>query len=204
MNVLVLYSADDVDSAGVATYYADARSLPPDHLCGLEGLLPTTTTIDVATYKSLSSIVRAKKQPEAFHRADVKTFSGHDFTKSLFIVSALDGFDYTDAKALVDRAVTSEGTLPKAEILCMHAEDEARGARDPECEFAIRMLTSAGFSSPARSPTTSPRTARPSPTSSASAAAAESAGSTAVTTRRMPVAAARQAPMASLDSALSR
>ena len=243
MNVLVLYSADDVESAGVATYYADARSLPPGHLCGLKGLLPTTT-IDVATYKSLiqkplddclaalphpdeidtlvlarglpysvtlpayaasleavlqvhhttqtadgtevggagqpgdtqaqvpnpvffsgaqsstdyafhntyegwygttSSIVRAKKQPEAFHRAAVKTFSGYDFTKSLFIVSALDGFDYTDAKALVDRAVASEGTFPKAEILCMHAEDEARGARDPECEFATRMLTSAGF-----------------------------------------------------------
>ena len=244
MNVLVLYSADDVASTGVASYYADARSLPPGHLCGLKGLSPTLTTIDAATYKTLiqkplddclaalplpdeidtlvlarglpysvtlpayaasleavlqihhttktadgtevggagqpgntqaqvpnpvffsgatgpmdyafhnmyegwygttSSIVRAKKQPVAFHRAGQKTFSGYDFTRSLFIVSALDGFDYTDAKALVDRAVASEGTFPKAEILCMHAEDEARGARDPECEFATRMLTGAGF-----------------------------------------------------------
>ncbi len=244
MNVLVLYSADDVASAGVATYYEAARSLPPGHLCGLKGLSPTLTTIDAATYKTLiqkplddclaalplpdeidtlvlarglpysvtlpayaasleavlqvhhttktadgtevggagqpgntqaqvpnpvffsgatdpmdyafhnmyegwygttSSIVRAKKQPDAFHRADVKTFSGYDFTKGLFIVSALDGFDYTDAMALVDRAVASEGTFPKAEILCMHAEDDARGARDPECELATRMLTGAGF-----------------------------------------------------------
>jgi uncharacterized protein (TIGR03790 family) len=244
MNVLVLYSADDVASAGVAAYYADARSLPPGHLCGLKGLSPTLTTIDAAAYKTLiqkplddclaalplpdeidtlvlarglpysvtlpayaasleavlqvhhttkvadgtevggagqpgntqaqvpnpvffsgatgpndyafhnmyegwygttSSIVRAKKQPAAFHRANVKTFSGYDFTKGLFIVSALDGFDYTDAKALVDRAVASDGTFPKAELLCMHAEDDARGARDPECEFATRMLTGAGF-----------------------------------------------------------
>lgn len=96
-------------------------------------------------YGTTSSIVRAKKQPVAFHRANAKTFSGYDFTKSLFIVSALDGFDYTDAKALVDRAVASDGTFPKAELLCMRAEDDARGARDPECEFASRMLTGAGF-----------------------------------------------------------
>jgi uncharacterized protein (TIGR03790 family) len=244
INILVLYSADDAGSTGVAGYYAAARSLPPGHTCGLKGLTPAMTTIDAATYKTLiqkplddclaalplpdeidtlvlvrglpysvslpayaasleavlqvhhttktadgteiggagqpgntqaqvpnpvffsgatgptdyvihnqyegwygttSSIVRAKKQPDAFHRAAVKTFSGYDFTKSLFIVSALDGFDYTDAKALVDRAVASEGTFPKAEILCMHAEDDARGARDPECEFATRMLTGAGF-----------------------------------------------------------
>ena len=53
MNVLVLYSADDVASAGVATYYEAARSLPPGHLCGLKGLSPTLTTIDAATYKTL-------------------------------------------------------------------------------------------------------------------------------------------------------
>ncbi|MEP7123886.1 MAG: TIGR03790 family protein, partial [Byssovorax sp.] len=244
MNVLVLYSADDAEATSVAGYYATARSLPPGHLCGLKGLTPAMTTIDVATYQTLiqkplddcltalpqadeidslvlvrglpysvtlptyaasleavlqvhhttktadgseiagagqpgntqaqvpnpvffsgatgpmdyafhnqyegwygttSSIVRAKKQPVAFHRANGKTFSGYDFSKNLFIVSALDGFDYTDAKALVDRAVASDGTFPKAELLCMRAEDDARGARDPECEFATRMLTGAGF-----------------------------------------------------------
>jgi uncharacterized protein (TIGR03790 family) len=244
INVLVLYSADDAKAADVAAHYAAARSLPPGHLCGLKGLTPTQTTIDVATYQSLiqkplddclaalplpdeidslvlvrglpysvtlpayaasleavlqvhhttktadgteiggqgqpantqaqvpnpvffsgatgpmdyafhnqyegwygttSSIVRAKKQPDAFHRINGKSFSGYDFSRNLFIVSALDGFDYTDATALVDRAVACDGTFPKAELLCMHAEDDARGARDPECEFATRMLTGAGF-----------------------------------------------------------
>jgi len=96
-------------------------------------------------YGTTGTVIRAKAQPPSFRRANAGKSSGYDYTGQLFIVSSLDGFDYEDAKALVDRAVQSDGTLPTAEILCMHAEDEARGARDPECELATRMLKSAGF-----------------------------------------------------------
>src|SRR3954468_4375971 len=53
MNVLVLYSADDAESTAVAKQYEARRSLPPGHLCGLTGLTPAQTKIDVPTYKSL-------------------------------------------------------------------------------------------------------------------------------------------------------
>jgi len=66
-------------------------------------------------------------------------------TGNLFIVTRLDGFDFDDAKALVDRSMASDGTFPTAEILCMAGSDQARGARDPECEFATRYLSAAGF-----------------------------------------------------------
>lgn len=64
-----------------------------------------------------------------FRRMDVKAKSGYDFSGQLFVVQSLDGFDYNDAKALITRAKASDGSFPAAEILCMHAEDEARGAR---------------------------------------------------------------------------
>jgi hypothetical protein len=63
----------------------------------------------------------------------------------LFVVTRLDGFDHTDARALVDRALAADGTFPEAEILCMAASDSARGARDPECEYVSRMLAGAGL-----------------------------------------------------------
>jgi len=96
-------------------------------------------------YTAASKIVRAKELPLGYRRAAATTKGGYQFANNLFIVSRLDGFDYKDANDLIDRAVAADGTFPKAEILCMHAEDEARGARDAECEFTIRMLKAASL-----------------------------------------------------------
>jgi hypothetical protein len=112
-------------------------------------------------YENSTIITAAKDQPAAFHSANAPNNGGgytvmnnqvgfspnaYDWSGSnLVIVSALDGFEYTDATALVDRAAMSDGTFPTAEIMCMHGEDDARGARDPECEYATRMLKGAGL-----------------------------------------------------------
>jgi uncharacterized protein (TIGR03790 family) len=83
-----------------------------------------------------------------------------DFEDNLFIVTRLDGFDYTDARALVDRALAADGTFPAQNplmgsacsgvacgsshgaplILAMSGRDNARRIRDPECRFAIEHL----------------------------------------------------------------
>ena len=261
MNVVVLYNADVPAAVTVANHYAQVRSLPKGHLCGVSGLKETDTTIDVPTFKtkvqapldaciavlphpdlvdyvvlvrglpysvtlpayaaSLQGVVQvrhakviadgteiagagqpgntaatvanpmfppgfagdpsgftlmnqyetwyqnatvitaAKDQPAAFHAANAPKSAGgytvmnnnvnyvtnvYDWSAgNLVIVSALDGFDYSDATALVDRAAMSDGTFPTAEIMCMLGEDSARGARDPECEYATRMLKGAGL-----------------------------------------------------------
>jgi len=112
-----------------------------------------------AWYSDANSITRANPPP-AFHSASAAMGGGYDlmnnsltfinnvydWSKSnLVVVTSLDGFDYKDANDLIDRGVASDGTFPKAEIMCMQGEDSARAARDPECEFTTRMLTSAGF-----------------------------------------------------------
>lgn len=91
------------------------------------------------------TIVHRAMQPAGFHRAAVSNVSGFTFKGNVFIVQSLDGFDYKDATDLVDRAVASDGTMPSAEILCMRGEDDARAARDPECELVTRMLAGAGL-----------------------------------------------------------
>jgi hypothetical protein len=112
-------------------------------------------------YLNATVITAATSQPNAFHSANAPNNGGgytvngtqvnfvtdaYDWSSNnLVIVSALDGFDYTDATALVDRAVMSDGTFPTAEIMCMAGADSARGARDPECEYATRMLKAAGL-----------------------------------------------------------
>jgi hypothetical protein len=247
-NVLVLYNADDADAVDVAEYYGDARSLPPGHLCGIEGIDPTERTIPFADYEtgiheplreclaalpqpeeidylvvvrglpyrvdlpdgeyytsltamlqihdaeatsdatplagigqyqdsyyqasipnpvyvsglcqsgdltidnpyggwytSACGIVRASTHPSSFRRADAGIAGGYDFAGNLFVATRLDGFDHDDAIDLVDRAVTADGSFPTAEILCMEGGDQARAARDPECEFATRMLEEAGL-----------------------------------------------------------
>jgi uncharacterized protein (TIGR03790 family) len=98
-----------------------------------------------AWYATGSAIIRENEQPPAFRRKDVPAGGQYDFSDNLFVVQSLDGFDYEDAKAVVTRGKASDGTMPAAEILCMHGEDEARGARDPECELVTRMLGEAGF-----------------------------------------------------------
>lgn len=96
-------------------------------------------------YGEGSFIIRAKEHPPSFRRKDVMAGPVYDLSNNLYIVQSLDGFDYEDAKAVVMRGKASDGTMPSAELLCMHGEDEARGARDPECELVSRMLKEAGF-----------------------------------------------------------
>ena len=96
-------------------------------------------------YSTACGIVRSADHPPSFRRADAGQADGYDFGGQLFIVTRLDGFDFQDASALVDRAVAADGSYPTAELLCMAGSDEPRAARDPECEFATRHLTLAGF-----------------------------------------------------------
>ncbi len=98
-----------------------------------------------AWYATGDTMIRQSAQSPSFHRAAAADAGGYHFAGNLFIVQSLDGFDDTDATALVDRAVASDGTFPTAELLCMAAEDDARAARDPECEEVTRMLTGAGL-----------------------------------------------------------
>lgn len=98
-----------------------------------------------AWYAAGSTILHRKQQPPSFRRKDVQAGGQYDFSNNLFIVQSLDGFDYDDAKAVVTRGKASDGTLPTAEILCMRGEDDARSARDPECELVTRMLKGAGM-----------------------------------------------------------
>jgi MYXO-CTERM domain-containing protein len=116
-------------------------------------------------YENATLITGTTNQPAAFHSANAPSDGGgysvstsdagssinfapdiYDWSgNNLVIVSALDGFDYADATALVDRAVASDGTFPTAELLCMQGADSSRGARDPECEYATRALADAGL-----------------------------------------------------------
>lgn len=163
--------SDMTEIAGAAQPGADNASVEnPVTLVPLADY-PSDYTIDNADrvwYTTASEIVRATQQPRGFHASGVKkgglyTVVGNSLNYApnaydyaggnLVIVSSLDGFDYKDATDLVDRAIASEsGPPPKAELMCMQGEDPARAARDPECEFVTRMLTSAGFTSTFVSP----------------------------------------------------
>jgi uncharacterized protein (TIGR03790 family) len=96
-------------------------------------------------YATACSIVRTETQATSFRRADAGEASGYDFAGNLFVVTRLDGFDHDDAVDLVDRGAAADGSFPDAEILCMEGADDARGARDPECELASRHLALAGW-----------------------------------------------------------
>ena len=96
-------------------------------------------------YSAASRVTRAIDQPRAFHARNAPAMDGWAWANNLVIVSSLDGFDYTDATELVVRGSKSDGTFPKADLLCMKGADDARGARDPECEYTTRMLAAAGL-----------------------------------------------------------
>ncbi len=98
-------------------------------------------------YKSTSQVVKQKVAPTSFTRLGVVDKGiTYKVSKQLMVVARLDGFDLKDAADLIDRALASEtGTPPTGTLLCMHGADEARGARDPECELAVRRLKGAGF-----------------------------------------------------------
>lgn len=72
------------------------------------------------------------------------TNTSWNFGRALYIVSRLDGFDHTDARDLVDRAVLADSAPPTAPFLCMRGSEAARGVRDAECEHAVRMLQAQG------------------------------------------------------------
>ncbi|MCB9758275.1 MAG: TIGR03790 family protein [Alphaproteobacteria bacterium] len=96
-------------------------------------------------YVAASAVSRMTRLPDTFSRADAGIASGYSFDGNLFVVGRLDGFDYEDARALVDRAVAADGSYPTGTLLCMESADGARGARDPECELTTRLLADAGF-----------------------------------------------------------
>lgn len=96
------------------------------------------------SYTGACGLAAEESLPVSFSRASAGEWSGYDFTDNLFVVTRLDGFDYGDAMDLIDRGVASDGTFPGTDILCMQGGDDARAARDPECEFATRMLAADG------------------------------------------------------------
>ena len=103
------------------------------------------TNPSAAWYASSLRIVKAAEQPASFRRRSAGHAGGYGFDGNLFVVTRLDGFDDDDAHALIDRAVAGDGKYPSAELLCMAGADEARAARDPECEYATRHLALAGY-----------------------------------------------------------
>ena len=105
----------------------------------------TITNPYQGSYMATAGVIRAADLPDAFERSAAGSAGGVDFAGELYLVGRLDGFDYADAEALVDRAIAAESSPPTAPMLCMLGADEARGARDPECELATRMLAGAGI-----------------------------------------------------------
>ncbi len=95
-------------------------------------------------YRTACTLTREKRLPTAFRRDARWRVGGFDFSRELFVVARLDGFDFEDARALVDRGVAADGALPSGAFLCMEGADPARGARDPECEFVVRKLGEIG------------------------------------------------------------
>ena len=96
-------------------------------------------------YTSACGVVRTHAHPPSHRRSTLGETIPWTFEDNLFVVTRLDGFDYTDAMDLIDRGAAADGSFPAAEILCMASADAARGARDPECEFVTRYLAMAGF-----------------------------------------------------------
>lgn len=115
----------------------------------------TDFTLDnpyMSWYMSASSLSRLAEWPESFRRGRAGTAGGVHFDDQLFVVTRLDGFDYADAMALAERGAAADGAFPAGRWLCMESADSARGARDPECELATRLLGDAGFDAEWRSP----------------------------------------------------
>lgn len=141
---------DDVEIAGqkqaITSGYFAASIENPAFVGGrLQSGDSVVTNPYSAWYGASGGLVRSDDLPWSFQRGDTWRDGGVDWTGHLFVVTRLDGFDYQDAKDLVDRGVAADATFPDAEILCMRGADEARAARDPECEFTARMLVTAGL-----------------------------------------------------------
>ncbi|MCB9745419.1 MAG: TIGR03790 family protein [Alphaproteobacteria bacterium] len=103
-------------------------------------------------YISSSGLTRQRSWPGPHDPASLGTSQGWDFQGNLMAVGRLDGFSYADAGALIDRALAAEQATPQGEWLCMEGADQARGARDPECELATRRLAGLGMNATWLSP----------------------------------------------------
>jgi uncharacterized protein (TIGR03790 family) len=97
-----------------------------------------------AWYATSPRIVRGEGVPGPYTADDDPLYATWDFGRALYVVSRLDGFDHTDARALIDRALAADGSFPDAPFLCMRGAEGARGVRDAECEHALRMLAAQG------------------------------------------------------------
>ena len=97
-------------------------------------------------YTASLTLVNEPDWPGSFERDSAGAASGYKFGGHFFLVSRLDGFDHDDALALVERGLEADGTFPSADLVCMYGADEARGARDDECEFVVRQLEHEGLS----------------------------------------------------------
>lgn len=56
-NVLVLHNLASADSGAVAAYYADARSIPAEQLCGIEDIDPTAQSM---IYEDFATLIRPR------------------------------------------------------------------------------------------------------------------------------------------------
>jgi len=112
----------------------------------------TLSNTNQMSYSASTGITRMEVLPGSFRRKEVEVGDLYDLRDNLFVVTRLDGFSYQDALDLIDRGVAADGTFPTASLLCMEGADSARQARDPECEYATRMLAGAGFNSSFISP----------------------------------------------------
>jgi len=138
---------DEVASLGQqqqGPYYASIQN--PDYIWG--GVYSADVDYSYGPnpyYMTAPRIVRGEATPGPFERMGSRPYGGVIFDDELYIVSRLDGFDHSDARALVDRSVASDEGATDDPILCMHAADGARGARDGECRFALLKLDEAGI-----------------------------------------------------------
>lgn len=139
---------DELAGQGQATYQGTAYASVgnPTFIGDWDGAL---AKFDVGRsyrelYTASLTLANLETWPASFDRQDAGRADGYAFNGHFFLVSRLDGFDHDDAIDLVDRGLAADESFPDAEILCMYGADEARGARDDECEFATRLLTDAG------------------------------------------------------------
>lgn len=125
-----------------------ASVLNPEFVGAGAGCDPADLLVDNpyrAPYRATCALQGLEELPRGFRRSRDHAYGSWDFTGQLLVVGRLDGFGYDDALELIDRSVASDGTFPEASFLCMAGGDEARAARDPECELATRRLDEAGF-----------------------------------------------------------
>lgn len=99
------------------------------------------------SYYTTTSGLTRQAWPVGFERDRSWVWPGIDLTGELMVVSRIDGYSFEDAHALIDRALAAEAQPPTGTWLCMAAADSARGPRDPECEYATRMLAALGVDS---------------------------------------------------------